>query len=115
MATASGTIRMSKKTAGHEAWLSARGYSVVKDGDVLKVEGNGFVETVDLTGADDGVGVLRDMVAKRQLATYRTRFTFNGGEVLSGIFAVGRLGAASALVVKASKPRAASASPYDGI
>lgn len=115
MATVNGTIRMGKRTEGHEAWLTARGYSVRRDSDVLHVEGREFVDSVDLTGPDDGVSLLREMVAKQQLATYRTRFTFNGGEVRSGIFAVGRLGAASALVVKASKSPVRVAGPYDSL
>lgn len=115
MATVSGVIRVGKKTAGHESWLAARGYAVRKDGDVLHVEGSEFVESVDLTGADEGLGAMREMVAKRQLATYRTQFTFKDGEVLTGIFAVGRLGPASALVVKAAKPRAAAPSPFDSL
>lgn len=110
-----GTIKVNSKTAGHEAWLKERGYAVTAADGALSVSGTCFLETLDLSGPDEGVAVLKEVVRKNQLLTYSTRVLTNKG-VRFGFPLLGVLGKASALVVSpASGSKASSGGVYDSI
>lgn len=105
---ATGYIKIGDKTSGHGEWLATGSrvgnYSVVQEEKRFVVTGKGvFRDTLDLSGPDGGVAVLKDVIAKGDLITYRTKITFQGGVTLSGVFAAPRLGPASALMVKPAK------------
>ena len=96
MGAIQGRIKVGKNTAGHGATLRQLGYEV-EDGDGgITVRGSGLVEEIDLSA---GMGPLKEMIANRQLATYRTKVTFEDGKTLFGVPACTRLGQLSCLIV----------------
>lgn len=94
-----GTIKIGKHTAGHGAWLKARGYKVTEGDGKIVVEGSSFVDEIDLTGEDGGVAALKAVIEAKSLLTYSTKAKTAKGE-RSSIMLCTVLGPASALVVK---------------
>ena len=111
--TVNGSIKIGKHTAGHAAWLRARGYTVVDGDGKITVKGTAFVTEIDLTAADGGVAVLKDIIAKKALMTYSTKAKTAKGE-RSSIMLCTVLGPASALMVKpaGAGTKAAANSPF---
>jgi hypothetical protein len=107
-----GTIRIGKQTANHGAWLTAHGYTVdaaSKPGFIV-VEGTEFVEALNLQ--ENAVDALKAVIEKKQLLTYSTKATIEGGKTRSSIMLCTHLGPVSALIVKpegAAKAAKASA------
>lgn len=114
------------KTAGHKAWIEAHAggdpanpvYKATVEGNDLVVTAAGqFRETLDLSGPDNGLAVLKELVAKGDLLTYETRVLFSDGKVLFGVPACTRLGKVSALVVRPARAGggggSSGASAYD--
>lgn len=116
VASVRGTIKVTSKTAGHEAWLKERGYVATAADGVLSVSGSCFLEELDMSGPDEGVAVLKEVVRNHQLLTYSTRVLTNKG-VRFGFPLLGMLGKASALVVSPAKGSkvASSGGIYDSI
>lgn len=116
--TIAARIKKGKNTAKHGAWLSERGYAVTDESEAFIITAKGtFRETLDLSGPDKGVAVLKEVVANGDLLSYSTRITFDDGKVLTGIPAATRLGPASALMAKPrkSEPKPETGSVYDAI
>jgi hypothetical protein len=103
-----GTIKTGKNTKGHGAWLLAHGYTVVEQVDSIVVEGTEFVKELDLSGVD-ALDVLKKVIEDKQLLTYQTLVSLKDGKRLFGIPLCGKLGTASALVVKPVKAEKAKA------
>ena len=106
-----GIIRVTKKTAAHAEALRSKGYEVTESQNdqeqpILLIETTGFhTQAVDLS-TEEGKETVRQVVANKQLFTYRTRFTMPTGETVFGLAACRKLGALSALIAKDATPKA---------
>lgn len=93
----------SKKTAGHQAVLEAKGYECAVEGDHLAVQASEVIEgTVDISTPELAQEVLANTVAKKAVFSYQTAFKMPNGKELSGVMVLNKLGKASALVTKAA-------------
>jgi len=92
----------SKKTAGHQAVLEAKGYECRVEDDHLAVECSEVIEGVDISTPEAAQEALANAVAKKAVFSYQTTFRLNNGKELSGVMALNKLGKASALVTKAA-------------
>ena len=97
-----GTILLGKHTANHKTWLEGHGYKVSQEGNVLIVEGESFINEINMS--ENPVEILKNQViGKHALFTYQTKaLVTNKGVVktLKSIPLCTILGPASALVVK---------------
>ena len=97
----------SKKTAGHQAVLEAKGYECRVEDDHLAVECSEVIEgTVDVSTPEAAQEAFANAIAKKAVFSYQTTFKLNNGKELSGVMVLNKLGKASALVTKAAKQRA---------
>lgn len=100
-------IKIGKKTEGHEELLKAKGYEVTRNEDVLQVTCTAVREgTMDLSTPEKAAEILREVVTKKEVFSYETKFQFADGKVLFGVMACSRLGKASALITKGEAKKA---------
>jgi len=96
------SIKLNSNTRGHVAILRDKGYSVEEEEDYLLVEIEGEVCSglVNLT-TEEGRAYVKDLIAGHGCFTYKTNFLLPGEErTHSGIFALRKIGALSAFVMK---------------
>jgi len=119
-----GTIKLGRNTVNHGTWLKARGYTVTENGtESITVQGKGsFRDELDLSQEtpEARAAALKAVLDSGDLLHYGTKISLHSdGEMktLFGIPACGKLGAASALIVKKAKPDKAkkAAGEFDGI
>lgn len=87
-------ISAGKRTAGHGETLAKLGYNVESGAEGINVEVSGFV-----TGPIK-VSDLAGIASRKEAITYSTVIEFSDGKKLHGVFACGRLGALSCLVMR---------------
>jgi len=112
----SGYIRLGRNTAGHAAWLTAHGYKVTEEPGRICVEGEKFINEIDLSGdAEAQTKALKAVIEARDLFTYSTKAKTAKGD-RSSIMLCGYLGPVSALMVKpVSAVKSQSAGIFAGI
>jgi hypothetical protein len=83
------------KTAGHAKWLRDHGYTVEEDEKKITFEVTSIIAEADL--GEDPTSVLKDIVAKKQAFTYRSKVKVDG-KVKWSVPLCLALGSASALI-----------------
>jgi|GEM_PF-5047301 len=90
-----GTIKLGRHTAKHAETLQRLGYEVEVSEDKIYVEGTGTVSELDLS---QGLDPLKEVIANKQLLTYKSKVTFEDG-TWNSLAMCGKLGELSCLVV----------------
>ena len=93
-----------KATKNHAETLTKLGYEVKEDGDHVAISCSGFVTTEqDLSTPEKAQACLKEVITKKQLFTYSTRFRMPSGKTVYGTMGCGQLGKISALICKEAK------------
>jgi hypothetical protein len=94
-------IKIGRNTAAHGAKLKELGYEVEEENGHFVIEASEVVENADFSTPDKGKELIAAMVKDKKVFSYKTKFDFGGGRILTSIMACTELGPASALVTKA--------------
>jgi len=108
-------IKIGKRTATHRAVLESKGYEVEERDGSLVVEASEVIEgTINLSTPEKAKEILGEVINKKAVFSYTTKFQFPDGKELYGVMACTRLGKASALVTK-GKPKAKTGGAFSDI